>query len=125
MKSSSGPGVSSAITDKGTRVLTIAEAQERKQKAEEKRVAEIQKQERLEQKLQDKELHEAMLSSPIGLLYETLPAAEEGKSHVFLDLKAGWWVECLMSDFFLSSSSLSGCREEDYCAMPLPRLLKD
>ena len=125
VKSGSGLGGRSAITDKGTRVLTIAEAQERKQKAEEKRVAEVQKQERLEQKRQDKALHEAMLSSPIGPLYETLPAAEKGESHVFLDLTAGWWVECLKSDFFLSSSSLSGCREEDYRAMPLPRLLKD
>lgn len=124
-KPGSGPGGRSAITDKGTRVLTIAEAQERKQKAEEKMVAELQKQERLEQKRQDKALHEAMLSSPIGQLYETLPAAEEGESHVFLDLTAGWWVECLKPDFFLSSSTLSGCREEDYRAMPLPRLLKD
>ena len=122
VKSGSAPGGRSAITDKGTRVLTIAEAQERKQKAEEKMVAELQKQERLEQKRQEKALHEAMLSSPIGPLYEALPAAEEGESHVFLDLTAGWWVECLKSDFFLSFSSLSGSRAEDYRAMPLPRL---
>jgi len=125
LKSGTGPGGRSAITDKGTRVLTIAEAQERKQKAEEKMVAGLQKQERLEQKRQDKALHEAMLSSPIGPLYEALAAAEEGESHVFLDLTAGWWIECLKSDPFLASSSISSCREEDYRAMPVPKLLKD
>jgi len=125
VKSGSCPGGCSAITDEGTWVLTIAEAQERKQKAEEKKVAELQKQEQLEKKRQDKALHEAMLSSPIGPLYEALPAAEEGESHVFLDLMAGCWVECLKPDFVLSSSSLSGCHEEDFRATPLPRLLKD
>ena len=69
----------STLADKHTRVLTYALKEDLKRKAEVKRVEEIEKQEWLEQKRQEKMFRKATLHSPVRGLIEATPAAEEGE----------------------------------------------
>ena len=78
-----GPGSRTELTDKGCRVLTSEEARLRKRRAEEKLEADVQKQQRLEVKRQEKAFEQAMNESPMGGIYEAQAAAEPGESVVF------------------------------------------
>ena len=71
------------MTDKGCRVLTIEEARLRKRLVEEKLEADVQKQQRLEEKWQEKAFEQAMIEFPVGGIYEAQAAAEPGESVVF------------------------------------------
>jgi len=70
------------LTDKGCRVLTIEEARLRKGWAEEKLEADVQKQQCLKEKRQEKAFEQAMVESLMGGIYEPQAAAEFGESVV-------------------------------------------
>jgi len=88
---------------------------------------------RLEGKRQEKAFEQAMIKSPMGVIYEAQPAAEPGKSVIFKTMNSvtgelgsdrvfsASVVEVLKPEFFNVASET---RSEDY-QHPIPRLKKD
>ena len=64
------PGPRIALVDKGTTVLTTEVAKDLKKKAEAKFEAELEAMLRLEDKQKGKAFRDAMIASPLGVLYE-------------------------------------------------------
>jgi hypothetical protein len=126
------PGSRTELTEKGTRVITLEEAQSRKRRAEEKLEASTLKQQRMEEKRQEKAFEQAILEGPMGGIYEVQPAAEnnDSESIVFRTMNPGGGftasvVEVLKAQLFVvAPESDPDLRIED-CENPPPRLKKD
>ena len=91
------PGSRTGLSDKGTRMLSVAEANQRKRKAEEKLMAEREKQERLEAKRLEKALLDSAMGTdrPEGALISDVSDAPKGQSEVTIGLTVGWRVGVL------------------------------